>query len=121
MTSSLYLNVFVLVVQLFLKVPALNTLAPTQSEAPFKVVQLIVLLLFVLLGVLAAKGFRNSGNICMLNELVYCYDRSGVRAGVEVFNCLVFAITALLGKLHDEASGFRHVFHRQRHRNEIWM
>jgi len=31
-----YLNVFVLVVQLFQKVPALKALAPTQQEAPFK-------------------------------------------------------------------------------------
>jgi len=33
---ALYLNVFVLIVQLFQKVPALKAIAPTQSEAPFK-------------------------------------------------------------------------------------
>ena len=35
--ASLYLNVFVLVVQSFVKVSALNTLAPTQSEPPFAI------------------------------------------------------------------------------------
>src|SRR6202521_1777012 len=55
---SLYLNVFVLIVQLFQKVPALKALAPTQSEPPFLVAQLVALVLFVVLTILAAKGFR---------------------------------------------------------------
>ena len=55
---ALYLNVFVLVAQLFGKVPALKALAPTQSEPPFKIAQLVVLVLFVILGVLATKRFR---------------------------------------------------------------
>jgi hypothetical protein len=55
---ALYLNVFVLVVQSFLKVPAVHALAPTQMEPPFLVVQLIVLLIFVGLTVAAAKKFR---------------------------------------------------------------
>lgn len=55
---SLYLNVFVLVVQLFQKVPALKALAPTQSEPPFTVTQLVVLALFVLLTIVAAFRFR---------------------------------------------------------------
>lgn len=55
---SLYLNVFVLVVQLFQKVPALKTIAPTQSEPPFAVTQLIVLALFVLLTIVAVIKFR---------------------------------------------------------------
>jgi hypothetical protein len=55
---ALYLNVFVLVVQLFRRVPALSNLAPTQSEPPFQVVQLIVLLLFIWLGIRAVKRFR---------------------------------------------------------------
>jgi len=42
-TIALYLNVFVLVVQLFQKVPALKAMAPTQSEPPFAVTQLVVL------------------------------------------------------------------------------
>ena len=55
---ALYLNVFVLVAQLFQKVPALATMAPTQSEPPFQVAQLVVLALFVWLGVLAVKRAR---------------------------------------------------------------
>ncbi len=55
---ALYLNVFVLVVQLFEKVPALNAMAPTQSEPPFKITQVVVLAIFVVLGIFAAKGFR---------------------------------------------------------------
>jgi hypothetical protein len=55
---SLYLNVFVLVAQLFQKVPALKALAPTQSEPPFAVTQLVVLAMFVLLTILAAIRFR---------------------------------------------------------------
>ena len=55
---SLYLNVFVLIVQLFEKVPALKTLAPTQSEVPFKVAQLGALVLFIVLGILGARRFR---------------------------------------------------------------
>ncbi|MFO0898321.1 MAG: hypothetical protein U0836_12935 [Pirellulales bacterium] len=55
---SLYLNVFVLVVQAFLKVPALKALAPKQNEPPFVVAQLIVLAVFLGLGALAFKRFR---------------------------------------------------------------
>jgi hypothetical protein len=36
-------------------VPALNSLAPTQSEPPFAVAQLVVLLLFLVLGTLAVR------------------------------------------------------------------
>jgi len=55
---ALYLNVFVGVVQAFLKVPALHAMAPTQTEPPFKLTQLVVLALFVLLGIVAAIRFR---------------------------------------------------------------
>ena len=55
---SLYLNVFVLVVQLFLKVPALHALAPTQKEPPFGIAQGLVLLVFVAIGFLAVRRFR---------------------------------------------------------------
>lgn len=55
---ALYLNVFVLIAQLFMKVPALKALAPTQSEPPFKVSQLVVLIVFVALTIAAAKKFR---------------------------------------------------------------
>ncbi len=46
---SLYLNVFVLVIQSVLKIPALHALAPSvpPSEPPFAVVQAVVLVLFV--------------------------------------------------------------------------
>jgi len=56
---ALYLNVFVAVVQSFLKVPALKAMAPTQSEPPFLVVQVVVLALFVVLGIRAAIKFHN--------------------------------------------------------------
>ncbi len=56
---ALYFNFFVLIVQLFLKVPALNAIAPTQSETPFKVAQIIALMAFVVLGILAAIRSRH--------------------------------------------------------------
>jgi len=55
---ALYLNVFVLVVQGFLKVPALHALAPTQGEPPFAIAQTVVLILFVLVGALAVWKFH---------------------------------------------------------------
>jgi hypothetical protein len=55
---SLYLNVFVLVAQLFEKVPALKVLAPTQSEPPFLITQLVVMALFIVLGIFAVKRFH---------------------------------------------------------------
>jgi len=55
---SLYFNVFVLIVQLFLKVPALHALAPTQAEPPFAIVQGAVLVLFIVLGIVAAVRSR---------------------------------------------------------------
>src|SRR5438128_805977 len=53
-----YLNTFVLVVQLFRRLPALIVSAPTQSEPPFAITQLCVLALFVWLGVAADRAFR---------------------------------------------------------------
>ena len=55
---ALYLNVFVLVAQIFMKVPAVHALAPTQKEPPFLVTQLIVMAIFVVLGIFAVKKFR---------------------------------------------------------------
>jgi hypothetical protein len=55
---ALYLNFFVLIVQSFLKVPALKALAPTQSEAPFKIAQLVALAAFLVLGAFAVIRFR---------------------------------------------------------------
>jgi len=56
--AALYLNVFVLVVQSFIKVAALNALAPTQSEPPFAITQAAVLAIFVLIGIVALTTFR---------------------------------------------------------------
>ena len=55
---ALYLNCFVAVVQAFMKIPALHAMAPTQSEPPFLVAQLVVLAIFVWLTYLAAKRFH---------------------------------------------------------------
>lgn len=57
---SLYLNVFVLVIQSFLKVPALHALAPSvpPSEPPFAVAEGIVLLFFAIVIIGAWRRFR---------------------------------------------------------------
>jgi hypothetical protein len=55
---SLYLNVFVLVVQSFVKVSALNALAPTQTEPPLAVTQAAVLAIFILIAIIAVSKFR---------------------------------------------------------------
>jgi uncharacterized membrane protein SirB2 len=55
---ALYLNVFVAVVQAFQKLPFLRPLAPTQSEPPFLVAQLVVLAAFVVLGIVAVRKFH---------------------------------------------------------------
>jgi hypothetical protein len=55
---SLWLNVFVLIAQLFMKVPALHPLAPTGSEPPFLIAQTAVMIIFFALAILAAKNFR---------------------------------------------------------------
>ncbi|MGA8620002.1 MAG: hypothetical protein WB660_15950 [Candidatus Sulfotelmatobacter sp.] len=55
---ALYLNVFVLVAQIFLKVAPVHALAPTQKEPPFLIAQLVVMAIFVVLGIYAVKRFR---------------------------------------------------------------
>ena len=55
---ALYFNVFVLIAQLFEHVPALHALAPTGTEGPFKIAQLLLLILFIVLITAAAKKFR---------------------------------------------------------------
>ena len=52
-TLALFLNFFVLIAQLFQKVPALNAFAPTQSEPPFLATELLALILFAAAGTLA--------------------------------------------------------------------
>jgi len=59
--TLIYLNVFVLVAQFFLKIPAIRELAPTLREAPFLIVQLCVLVLFTLLALQARTRFRPAG------------------------------------------------------------
>jgi hypothetical protein len=61
--AALYLNVFVLVVQLFQKVPTLKALAPTQTEAPFLITQLLVLVIFVVLTIFATIRFQVSQKV----------------------------------------------------------
>ncbi len=56
--TALYFNFFVLVAQLFQKTPALRELAPTQTELPFAISQVVILALFVALGVAAVRQFR---------------------------------------------------------------
>jgi hypothetical protein len=55
---ALYLNCFVGVVQSFMKIPALHAMAPTQTEPPFAIAQLLVLAVFVWLTWRAAKRFQ---------------------------------------------------------------
>ena len=57
-TMALWLNLFVLVVQSFLKVPALNALAPNGTEPPFAAAQGTLLIAMVGLGYLAFKASR---------------------------------------------------------------
>ncbi len=56
--TGLYLNLFVLVVQSFLKVPALNALAPTGTEPAFLLAQGLVLAGSIALGAFAFLGTR---------------------------------------------------------------
>jgi hypothetical protein len=58
MVVGLYLLMFVAVAQLFMKVPAINALAPTLSEPPFAIAQGVLLLVFAWLTVLAVRRFR---------------------------------------------------------------
>jgi len=55
--AAQYLNVFVLVVQMFQKIPSLKLLAPTQKERPFQLAQAAVLVVFVAWGILAGLRF----------------------------------------------------------------
>jgi len=57
-TIALYFNVFVLIAQLFAKVPALHAIAPKGNEPPFLVSELVVMALFIVLAVAAAIKFH---------------------------------------------------------------
>ena len=52
---ALYLNVFVGVVQAFRRIPLLQAMAPQQTESQFVIAQLVVLALFILLTISAAR------------------------------------------------------------------
>jgi hypothetical protein len=64
---ALYLNVFVGVVQAFQKLAPLRSLAPTQSEPPFLIAQVVVLAVFVVLGVVAARSFHPAAGSAALS------------------------------------------------------
>jgi hypothetical protein len=55
---ALYLNCFVAVVQAFQKLPFLQPLAPTQSEPPFVIAQVVVMAIFIVLGIAAVRRFH---------------------------------------------------------------
>jgi hypothetical protein len=57
-TLALWFNVFVLFAQSFAKIPALHDIAPTQASPAFGITQLVVLVIFILIGIRAFKRFR---------------------------------------------------------------
>lgn len=59
--ASQYLNVFVLIIQMFQKTPALHALAPTQTEWPFILTQAITFAVFVVSAGVGAMTFRGAG------------------------------------------------------------
>ena len=68
-TVALYLNCFVLVAQLFMKVPSLHALAPKGSEPPFAVTQVLLMIAFIAIGILAVKGYKEqTGNVRSINR-----------------------------------------------------
>jgi hypothetical protein len=60
---ALYFNCFVLIAQSFLKIPALHALAPKGNEPPFAIAQGILLVLFIVAGILAAKKFHPEASV----------------------------------------------------------
>ena len=56
--TSLYFNCFVAVAQSFQKLPFLQPLAPTQSEPPFQLAQLVLLAVFVVAAIFAVRKFH---------------------------------------------------------------
>jgi hypothetical protein len=60
---ALYLNVFVGVIQAFQKLPFLQALAPTQTEPPFQIAQIVVLAVFIVVGVVAVVRFRPASKV----------------------------------------------------------
>jgi len=60
---ALFLNCFVGVVQSFQKIPAVHALAPTQTELPFKIAQLAVLAIIIVLGIIAVRKTRPQAGV----------------------------------------------------------
>lgn len=60
--ASVYFLMFVGVAQMFLKIPAFQQSAPTQSEPLFLIAQVIVLAAFLVIGVASARRFRPGGS-----------------------------------------------------------
>jgi hypothetical protein len=56
--TALYLNVFVFIVQSFLRIPALRAIAPTQTEQPFTLTQALVLATFAIMMKTAVRAAR---------------------------------------------------------------
>jgi hypothetical protein len=59
MVASTYFLAFVLIAQSFLKLPPLKAIAPTGTELPFAIAQLILLAVFVWIGI---KVYRKAGS-----------------------------------------------------------
>ena len=57
-TITLYLNVLILVGQIFAKTPALREIAPTQTALPFLMTQRVVMAAFPVMTTLAALRFQ---------------------------------------------------------------
>jgi hypothetical protein len=55
-----WFNVFVLIAQIFQKVPAANALAPTPNAPAFLITQTVVMIIFIVLIVIAVKRFRTA-------------------------------------------------------------
>jgi hypothetical protein len=82
-TTLLWLNVFVLISQLFRRLPALIVLAPKQQEPPFLLTQVLVLAVFVWLGRAALRGFSSPAmrlDPVVVAQGVKAEGRKGVKA-----------------------------------------
>jgi hypothetical protein len=58
--AALYLDFFVAIVQSFKHIPYLSVRAPTQSEPPFVITQLVILVVLVVIGFFAQRRFRRT-------------------------------------------------------------
>jgi hypothetical protein len=61
--ASLYLLISVTIAQAFQKIPFLREMAPTGSEPPFAVAQVVALVIFIAIGFLAVRRFRPAGTV----------------------------------------------------------